>query len=299
MTTSLNPQREIAAYLGVAYALALAVALALPNAEINLVLSVAVPVTTVGVLTFTMIPQGRRRELWRGIGLGRAGLKAWPAAIVLPFVLVAGAYGTAIAIGAGRLDADLHDATPDWLINLVISLVVGTLFIVGEEIGWRGFLLPRFQQVTSRRKAAVITGFAHGCFHLPLILIATTYDTGTPRWFAAPMAVAVITAGGVFYAWVWDRAGTVWPVAIAHNVVNTAFDLGAAGVVATAGWNIAYVASETGFATLGVCVVTAVVLLRRARVWREADRPSGLVAGAPSASATADATVDATVVPVA
>ncbi len=89
------------------------------------------------------------------------------------------------------------------------------------------------------------------------------------------MAVAVITAGGVFYAWIWDRCQTVWPVAIAHNVVNTVFDMGAAAVVATAGWNMAYVAGETGFATLGVCVIAAVVLLKRARVWREADADAG------------------------
>lgn len=270
MNTTRTPLREIVAYLGIAYSLALTVALALPDAQINLLLSVSVPAVTVGILTFTLTPRGERRKLWRGIGLGRAGLKTWPAAIVLPLVLVAGAYGTAIAIGAGRLkDLDLADATPDWAINLVIGLMVGTVIIVGEEIGWRGYLLPRFQQLTSKRRAAVVTGFFHGCFHLPLILLATTYDTGTPRWFAAPMAVAVITAGGVFYAWVWDRAGTVWPVAIAHNVVNTVFDLGATSVVAVSGWNMAYVAGETGFATLGVCVIAAVVLLRRARVWRE------------------------------
>lgn len=172
-------------------------------------------------------------------------------------------------IGAGRLkQLQLTDATPGWAINIVLSLLIGTVIIVGEEIGWRGYLLPRFQQVTSRRRAAVITGFAHGCFHLPLILLATTYDVGGARWIAAPMAVAVITAGGVFYAWVWDRTGTVWPVAIAHNVVNTVFDLGAASVIAVPGWNMAYVAGETGFATLGVCVAAAAVLMRWARVWR-------------------------------
>ena len=274
MNTTHTPLREIVAYLGIAYSLALTVALALPDAQINLLLSVAVPALTVGILTFTLTPRGSRRTLWRGIGLGRAGLRTWPAAFALPLVLVAGAYGTAIAIGAGRLeDVDLADATPDWVINLVIGLLIGTVIIVGEEIGWRGYLLPRFQQLTSKRRAAVVTGFCHGCFHLPLILLATTYDTGTPRWIAAPMAVAVITAGGVFYAWVWDRAGTVWPVAIAHNVVNTVFDLGATSVVAVSGWNLAYVAGETGFATLGVCVIAAVVLLRRARVWREPELP--------------------------
>ena len=96
MTTQRTPVREIVAYLGIAYSLALTVALALPNAGINLLLSVLVPTVTVGILTFTMTPKGSRRALWRGIGLGRAGFKAWPAAIVLPFVLCAGAYGTAL-----------------------------------------------------------------------------------------------------------------------------------------------------------------------------------------------------------
>src|SRR3954471_18876727 len=269
MTTQNSPKREIVAYLAIAYSLALTVALALPDAHLNLPLSVLIPTVTVGILTFTMTPKGQRRALWRGFGLARAGFQAWPAAIAVPLVLVAGAYGAAVLIGAGTLDVNLADATALWISNLFINaIVISTLFIVAEEIGWRGYLLPRFQQLTTKRRAAVATGFVHGCFHLPLILLATTYDTGSAKWFAAPMAVAVITAGGVFYAWIWDRCHTVWPVAIAHNVVNTVFDLGAAGVVATAGWNMAYVAGETGFATLGVVTIAAVVLLRRARVWQ-------------------------------
>src|SRR3954454_12087311 len=285
MTTQNSPKREIVAYLAIAYSLALTVALALPDAHLNLPLSVLIPTVTVGILTFTMTPKGQRRALWRSFGLARAGFKTWPAAIAVPLALVAGAYGAAGLIGAGTLDVNLADATALWISNLFINaILISTLFIVAEEIGWRGYLLPRFQQLTTKRRAAVVSGFCHGCFHLPLILLATTYDTGSAKWFAAPMAVAVITAGGVFYAWIWDRTHTVWPVAIAHNVVNTVFALGAAGVVATAGWNIAYVAGETGVATLGVCVLAAVVLLKRAKVWRNgASRP---VAGAPRTSAT-------------
>jgi membrane protease YdiL (CAAX protease family) len=272
MDTNRTPLREIVAYLGITYSLTLTIALALPDVNINKLMTLLVPTVSVGILTFTLTPRGSRRKLWRGIGLGRAGFKAWPAAIAVPFVLCAGAYGTALAIGAGRLGVDLADATPSWVIKLSVTLVRGTVIFLGEEIGWRGFLLPRFQQLTSKRRAAVVTGFFHGCFHLPLILFATTYDTGGSRWIAAPAAVAVVTAGGVFYAWIWDRTKAVWPVAIAHNVVNTAFDLGAAGVVTVAGWNMAYVAGETGFATLGVVAIAAVVLLRWARVWRSPAR---------------------------
>ena len=119
----------------------------------------------------------------------------------------------------------------------------------------------------------MITGFVHGCFHLPLILIATTYDQHGSRWFVAPMVVATITAGGVFYAYLWDRTHSVWPAAIAHGAVNTMFGIGAAAVVAGSEDDLAYVAGESGIATFAVVAVSAVIFLARARVWRT-DKPA-------------------------
>lgn len=262
-------RREVVAYLALTYALATAIVVVLPHAGINALLSVLVPTVTVTVLTFTLVPRGRRRALWGTFGLQRSGRATWLSATLVPVVLCAGAYAVAVLVGAGRLQVDPTDADLAWVVDLVVSLVVGTAFILGEEIGWRGFLLPRVQQlVPDKRRAALLTGFAHGCFHLPLILIGTTYDNQVPGWVAAPTAVALITAGGVFYAWIWDRSRSVWAVSIAHNTVNTVFDLGAAAVVATGGANVAYIAGETGVATLGVVVVLAVLLLRYARVWR-------------------------------
>ena len=99
MNTTRTPLCEIVAYLGIAYSPALTVAQALPDGNINKLLSVMVPTVTIGILTFTLTPRGSRKKLWRGFGLGRAGLKTWRAAIVLPFVLCAGAYRTAVALG--------------------------------------------------------------------------------------------------------------------------------------------------------------------------------------------------------
>ena len=276
MTKSSNPSadrspvREVATYLAIVYSLTLAIAVALPDAHINLLLSVLVPTVAVTILTFTMFERGTRRDLWRSLGLGKAGLKTWLPALFLPVALCGGAYGTALVIGAGRV-ADIHitvATATDWAINLVISTVIMTVIILGEEIGWRGFMLPRMQLLTDQRRGALLTGFAHGLFHLPLILLATTYDAAGSRWIVAPAAVVTITAGGVFYAWLRDRSGSLWPVAVAHNSVNTVFDMGASAVVATSPAGLAYVAGETGFATIGVCAALAAVLLMRAKVWR-------------------------------
>ena len=214
-----RPLREATTYLVLVFSLAIGVAVAMPDANINKLLSALLPVTGVIIITFAVTPRGRRRELWASFGLTRSGKRMWPMAILVPMALAASAYAVAVVLGV----ADLRDIDPtssgvaSWILNLVVSLAFMTVLFLGEEIGWRGYLLPRIQQLTSRRRAALMTGFIHGMFHLPLILIATTYDAHGARWIVAPMVVATITMGGVFYAYLWDMTGTVWPVAMAHG----------------------------------------------------------------------------------
>ncbi|WP_168187070.1 type II CAAX endopeptidase family protein [Williamsia sp. 1138] len=266
--------REITAFVAVAFSLAIAVATALPDAEINMVLSVFIPALTVAIMTFTVIPRGSRKELWRSFGLNKSGGSALRPALTVPVVLLLLAYGAAVLTGVA--DFVSITATPlgtaSWVVDLIVELGIGTLFILGEEIGWRGYLLPRMQQLTGMRRAALLTGFIHGLFHLPLILIATTYDADGARWIVAPAVVATITLAGVFYAYLWDRSHSVWTVAVAHNAANTAFTLGATAVIASNPDHLAYVAGESGLATFGAVALVATIYLLRARVWRDNDK---------------------------
>ena len=267
--------REIVLFLTITYVLTLGISLFLPDAHINLLLTVMMPTVTVAILTFTITPRGSRRALWRGIGLGRAGRTgrpSWLMALGVPALLVVLAYGTALVLGVANLKQATFTvgAVANSSINLLINLAIGTVIILGEEIGWRGFLLPRFQQLTDRRRAAVATGFCHGCFHLPLILIASTYDTEGNRWLVAAVVVVTITAAGVFYAYLRDRSGSIWPVAVAHNVVNTAFDMGAVATTAAGSTSaLALVAGESGFATMAAALAVAAFLLTRGQVWKQ------------------------------
>jgi len=118
------------------------------------------------------------------------------------------------------------------------------------------------------RRAAVLTGACDAIFHVPLLILTTTYQYAGSRWIVAPAAVITIAAAGVFYAYLRDRSGSVWPVAIAHNAANTMFTIGTTAVVASSDAALAYVAGETGLATLGSVVVVAAVLLGTAKVWR-------------------------------
>jgi hypothetical protein len=53
-------------------------------------------------------------------------------------------------------------------------------------------------ELTSGRRAALVTGAFHGIFHLPLLLIATTYQSEGKRWIVVPMVMVTLTLAGVW-----------------------------------------------------------------------------------------------------
>jgi len=264
-----RPLTEGLIFVVLSYAMALGIALAFPHADLARLMSALVPVTAVTIMTFTVFRRGQRKAMWRGIGLNRLGLRWWPVAIVIPFVLMAIAYGVALVLNVAELNNP--SGLPGYLaangVGMVINLLIGAIVIMGEEIGWRGFLLPRLQTALNRRPAALLTGFIHGLFHLPLILLTTVYDNVGSRWVIAPVVVLVITGGGVFYAWLRDHSQSVWPVAVAHNVVNTVFELGTKATVTASPVALAYVAGEGGLATCVAVWLVAGVLLGMKSQW--------------------------------
>ena len=267
-----HPAREIATYVGLVTAMVVGIALALPHAGFAPLASMVTPLVAVLLITFRRTPRGSRRALWGTFGLRHGGWRSWPVAFVVSVVAVfAIPYGIADLLGSAHLAlpgsaAGLVGVSA----NLLINLGILTLLALTEEIGWRSYLLPRMQVLVPRRRAALVVGFLHGLFHLPLILLTTTYDSVGNRWIVAPTVVLALTAAGVFYAWLNDRSGSVWPVAFAHASVNTFID-GAGLVVIVAPVALAHTASESGLVTLAAIAGCAALLLARGRTW--APRP--------------------------
>ena len=227
------------------------------------------PVVVVGLITIFGTPRGQRGHLWASLGLRRLGLRSWPAALGIAAVMVLLVpYGAATLLGTAELIPG-HPTPASWLngsVNLVINLAMATVLALTEEVGWRGYLLPRVQAVISRRRAALVVGFIHGLFHLPLVLLTTTYDSVGSRWIIAPTMVATLTFAGVLYAWLKDRSNSVWPVAFAHGAANTVID-GAGLIVVISPIALAYTAGEGGIVTFFTTAAAAVVLLIVGRTW--------------------------------
>jgi membrane protease YdiL (CAAX protease family) len=235
-------------------------------------LAMQTPVFVVALIAVFGTARGHRRALLSSLGLRRSGLRSWPAAFALPAVaILVLPFSAAVALGSAAV-APLGSSTTLLLqaATLINILATTTVLALGEEIGWRGYLLPRVQALISKRRAALVVGFVHGLFHLPLILLTTTYDSIGNRWIVAPMVVVTMTLAGVIYAWLRDRSGSVWPVALAHATINTLID-GFGLIVIISPVTLTYTAGESGIATLVAVFGVATVLLARGSTWRSAE----------------------------
>lgn len=253
--------RPVVVYLATTFTTALAIALAFPHMGVAPLLTALVPFLGVVVTVATTTARGARGGAWRAVGWRRPGAGALGIALLLPAAVAALSFGFARIVGVARFPG--LGVSPDGAANLLVMLVLGSLLFLGEEIGWRGFLYPRLGALMPRKVAAVVTGLVHAVFHLPLLLLTTTYQTAGNRLVVVPTVLVTIAAGGVVYAWLRDRSGSVWAVSVMHNAFNTFMELGARLAVPTSAAALAYTTTETGAATLVLALALAGWLLSR------------------------------------
>lgn len=269
-----HPAREIAVFLGITYGLALAIALALPHAGIAPLISILVPVTAVALTVALTVPRdGGRRAVWAAVGFGRSGGLGLVVAVVGPVVIIGLSFAVAAALGVvsfpgpdGSLGGDLA--------HVALATAIFAVVFLGEEVGWRGFLLFRLAEVTSGRRAALLTGAFHAVFHLPLLLLTTTYQSNGNRWVVVPMVMVTLTLAGVWYGWLRLWSGSIWPVALSHSAFNNVVETVGGAAVATSPVTMAYVTTETGAATMVIVALVAGYLLVRRAADFERARPA-------------------------
>jgi membrane protease YdiL (CAAX protease family) len=148
---------------------------------------------------------------------------------LLPPALGGVVYGLVWLTGIGSFTADGLALGKDVgvQIPLPVTIVVlatagflqGGIFALGEEIGWRGFLVPELAQVSSFAKTALISGAAWSVYHYPLILFAN-YNSSAPKWLALLAFTWMIMASSFVYAWLRLKSGSVWTAVILHASHN-------------------------------------------------------------------------------
>ena len=164
--------------------------------------------------------------------LFRLPSSAWSwylAAIVLP---------SSSVFVATLLARSLHQGAPliameTLLPTMVIQVGTGAL---GEELGWRGFLLPILQRKASPVTSALIMSVLWSLWHSP-----SFFFPGLPQVFIAPLPfLATVTAFGVFLSLIFNKTrGHVFGTILAHFVLNTSLALGGARFGNVLWWSLA------------------------------------------------------------
>ncbi len=103
------------------------------------------------------------------------------------------------------------------------------LFALGEEIGWRGYLLPILLKLTSPRKAVLIHGLLWGLAHAPLIYFGFNY--GSDYWGAPLTGILMMTLVcvvlGTWLAYVTNQANSILPAVLLHGASNVIGEMAA------------------------------------------------------------------------
>ena len=147
------------------------------------------------------------------------------------------------------------------IFKISTGLAIGTLFALGEEIGWRGYMLPRLLSF-GVVPAMLIVGFLHGVWHLPLMLTTDYYhNTGNPL-LVVPLFLMTLTLAGVFFGFIRIWTGSVWAVAIAHAAANTAWELMTEMTQTKSPLVLEYVGGESGVIMIVGLLVFSFLIIR-------------------------------------
>jgi len=107
------------------------------------------------------------------------------------------------------------------VIQIVQALLLGPLinliFTMGEELGWRGFLLPRLLPL-GQWKALIISGAIWGIWHAPAIAQGHNYPDH-PILGIFLMTIFCILLG-IIIGWMYLNTRSPWVAGIAHGSVN-------------------------------------------------------------------------------
>jgi membrane protease YdiL (CAAX protease family) len=104
--------------------------------------------------------------------------------------------------------------------NAVVGLAVVSTLALFEEIGWRGWLLPRLIERVGVRRGVVVTAIIWALWHVPFGLSGIQHVDGmSPAQLALGVPIGVAGAGLVI-GWLWVRTESIWIVAIAHGALN-------------------------------------------------------------------------------
>ena len=160
----------------------------------------------------------RRMFLWRG------QLRWVAVALLAPLALAALAVGGAAMFGDERVSLARLGHSVEFPQFSALGFLAYNIvsFGFGEEVGWRGFALPRLQTRHSALVATLLLAAGWALWHAPLFLYRPGYTSmgfaGVAGWLFS------LLTGAVLLTWLYNESkGSIFVVALFHAAIDVAF----------------------------------------------------------------------------
>ena len=229
----------------------------------------------------------------RGHGWGWGKTKYQFASIWIPL-----AYASAVYLPvwfAGYFDGGSSEVTklaerfpslPHWVLIAIFfggiataGMLLSCISALGEELGWRGFLVPQLAKILPFPAVGVISGTIWALWHYPIILFSF-YRGGGPLWYSVVCFTVMVVGIAVLAAWMRLKTGSVWTgmfLHASHNIfIQAFFDAQTRHSRFTDLWTTEFGA---GLSIMGI-VVAAICIAKRGELPTESRAEAGVPAGA-------------------
>lgn len=178
-----------------------------------------------GLLT-RLIFQGNLRG--HGFGWGKTKYQfasywiplAYAAVVYIPLWIAGFANFNVPIIGRLTQRFGLHSSVVSYfLLIATIGMAQSCMSALGEELGWRGFLVPQLAKIMPFGGVALTSGIIWSLWHYPLILMANYHGAG-PTWYSLVCFTVLVIGIAFLFAWMRLKSGSVWTGMLLHASHN-------------------------------------------------------------------------------
>ena len=162
----------------------------------------------VSAITGTILEFKSRMLKWR------VGFRWYLAALLIPIAVYLLAYLLYLILGGTPMDFSAADPVYIYPLALLFVMLLGGGL---EEPGWRGFALPRLQEMFSPFISSMILGLLWAFWHFPLFFSAASAQSDLPLSWYIPNAIAL----AIIFTWLFNKSGgSAFLAIILHGGVN-------------------------------------------------------------------------------
>jgi len=170
--------------------------------------------------------EGYRKVGWSNLKLHRFGFRYWIPAFVIPIVVLALAYKTAWTVSSDSFNVSAFPS--DWVIiitNFLSTVGLNIIFYsLGEEIGWRGYLLSKLLPL-GKVKAYLWIALVWAFWHYPYFYLTGFYQPPGNPVVMMTLFTLVLIPMSIILGKLRLRSNSLWPASIFHSSNNAIWEI--------------------------------------------------------------------------